>query len=316
MKTIDSSKGNWSKGVVNADETMDSTKQLVAYVTNELHQFLAENRVITSLDISVNYCNTDKTAFDGYSTSIVAAKVSEELSKNLLTWENSCITVDGNTVVYDDCNDTLRERLVKYLDIVCSRGMMNKHQYERFSSTLYRVYELLTLKPSDDKAYVNETVIAIQEPNLILNRMQLPYCVKYFSETLACPDEFYKLVKIDDKSADPIDDADAKTKLDEFIKRWFKSGKIYDKDRDEFYTEFATLYESISKTSDGSEAGMIPVRRSTRSKRVMGMKPLFNYVEINEILHRYGLNYNITYKQEHEPDGDTPKRRNALALKE
>ena len=303
-KIIDYEQGVWKKTIVNPDETIERSKDVVSYASDKLEEFNEENRIITSMTITVNYCNTEETT-----SGVPTDRISSKLDEVLLTLEESSIHLKENYIEYAETNGTIHDKIIRYLDVIVSRGMMNEHQYARFYDVMNKVYALLTGNRRGE----------FDIPNII-DYMNLDYELKCFPPTTACPDIFFKLIKKSTKSSDvgsTVND-DEKDKLDQFMKKWFnQGGKIYDKDRDEFYMEFMTVYESIINSStQNNDDGSITVRRRSKQRQVMGMKPMLNYVEINKILEKYGLNYHIIYQQEPGPAEERGKRRNSLSLKD
>ena len=307
-KIRDDEFGRWTKNIVNPDETLERSSNIIKYVSNEMKSFDTEKRIITSMSISVNYCNTDESVASDINSQI--DRVNKLLEDGLLVWETSELTTGGDhTVIFKDDGLTMRDRVIHYMDVVVSRGMMNSYQYLRFADTITSIYKIFT-----GRNEVTENI------NFILENMNLDYGLKYYPATVACPDEFFKLIRYDTVStmvnnnvSDSIRDA-----VDTFMKKWFNNGnsKIYDKDRDEFYTQFSSMYESIVNNNSSNEKdGVITPARRNRSKKVMAMKPLMNYSDINKILDKLGLNYHISYQQETDKSGNETKRRNSLSLK-
>lgn len=308
-KIVDNEHGVWSKTIVNTDETMDHSKDIITYVTDHLNQLTNDARIITSMQVTVDYCNTDETSLAMYKD--VKSKVSDIVKDGLLIFEESEININNSKISYNEDNDTIRDKIVKYIDIIVSRGMLNEHQFIRVADVMNKIYALLT--GDRDKTFSLTTII---------DNMDLHYEVKYYPPTVACPDVFFKVVKVSSPLVvEMVSDQHKinRDKIDQFIKKWFKeeNGKIYDKDRDEFYMEFMEMYESIEKSStDTNEDGSITIRRRVKPKQVMGMKSMINYADINKILEKYGLNYHISYQQEVAPSEERGKRKNSLALKD
>lgn len=304
-KIIDYEQGVWKKTIINPDETIERSKDVVSYASDKLEEFNEDSRIITSMTITVNYCNTEET-----NSNIPANWISSKLDEVLLTLEESSIHLKENYIEYAETNSTIHDKIIRYLDVIVSRGMMNEHQYARFYDVMNKVYALLTGNRRGE----------FDIPNII-DYMNLDYELKCLPPTVACPDTFFKLIKKSVKATEISDSVNGsdRDKLDQFMKKWFnQGGKIYDKDRDEFYMEFMTVYESItnSSTNNSDDDGSITVRRRSKQKQVMGMKQILNYVEINKILEKYGLNYHIIYQQEPGPAEDRGKRRNSLSLKD
>ena len=308
-KIINDEIGTFKKTIINPNNTIESSNQLIDFATNTINLFSDEKRIVTKMEIYAEYNNSDETEDAIFYNDNIHYRIHEELLNGLLILEDSTMKLrDGGIMYYKESESSLRDKIVEYLNIICSIGMMDSYQYKRFSNTIYNVYGILT----------NNGCSSYVDIDTIFNHMNLDYTIKHFEPTVACPDKFFKLIKNDNSI--PIltttVDPKVKEKLDEFIQRWFDNGKrkIYDRDRDEFYTEFTILYDSINNKT--SEKGIITITRrsSSRTKKVIGMKPLINYTDINKILRHYGLNYSIKYHQETEKTDNGYKRRNLLSL--
>lgn len=310
-KIINDEYGNWNKTIINPGDTVESSDKLIDYATNALNIFSDEKRIVTKMEISVEYNNsTDTLSALSVCNDNIHIKIAKELEEGLLVLEESSLKTKNSNLIYKEDTTTLRDKLISYLDIICSKGMMNSYQYKRFSNTLYKVYGIIT----------NNGCNSYVDIKSVLNNMNMDYTIKHFQPTAACPEEFFKLIKNNNEAPLIVTtvNEEMKQKLDEFIRKWFDNGKrkIYDKDRDEFYIEFMTLYDSINKRNDSSDKGVIAVTRRSipRTKKVIGMKPLINHTDINKILRHYGLNYSIQYHQETEKTDNGYKRRNLLSL--
>lgn len=319
MKVINNEQGTYKRTFVNSYEDMEVTNDIIEFVCGDMKSFSRDNRVITSMTVTVNYCNTDVTTIPAYDDIHDEMIDYENLSaKGIISWDESKMRIqseDGVRVMrYKEQTWSMRHRLIYYLNATCSRGMLDVYAFNRFAETIIAIFEVLTRVEKDTN-----------DVNHILQLMELPYEVKEYPPTVACPEHFFKLIRInefpsavtDDESNDDHE-AIAK-KIDEFMQQWFNNGngKVYDKDRNEFYMEFMTMYEAAKEQDD---KGMIPVTRRKQkqrtSKNIMAMKELINYSGINDILKQYGLNYHITYQQEVNTTGEGPKRRNSLSLKD
>ncbi len=311
-KIINNESGTFKKTIINPNNTIESSNQLVDFATNAINLFSDEKRIVTKMEIYAEYNNSDETQNAIMYNDNIHYKINEELSNGLLILEDSTMkSSDGGIMHYKESETSIRDKILKYLNIICSIGMMDSYQYKRFSNTIYNVYGLLTNNGYGYSSYL--------DIDTIFNHMNLNYSIKHFEPTVACPNEFFKLIRNDNNApvlAISTVDPEVKEMLDEFIQRWFDNGKrkIYDGDRDEFYIEFTTLYDSINNKTN--ERGIITVTRrsSSRTKKIIGMKPLINYTDINKILRHYGLNYSIKYHQEIEKTDNGYKRRNLLSL--
>lgn len=316
-KLVSNQHGTYKRTIVNPDESIENSDGIIEFICGDMMSFGKEKRVITSMTLTVNYCNTDAINVDEIGIMYDSRYLSD---MGLMTWEESDIFTSNEAsterIRHRDNESTMRHRIVQYLNITCDRGMMDRYQYNRFANTIISIYKMLTVTKSN------------ADVNHILELMELPYEVKEFPPTVACPDHFYKLVRIppipasnngDSQCNATIDPAVTK-KIDDFMKLWFDrgNGKICDNDRNEFYIEFMTMYES-AKNAEKDDKGMIPVtRRRSKSKNstnVMAMKELINYSDINKILKEHGLKYYIVYSQEVNTTSNGPKRKNSLSLK-
>lgn len=298
----------YHKTLVNAGETAEGSKFLEEHAIRRIQEFGNSDKIITACTLDIEYLNGSES---GDNTLETDADTSDYLEPDLL--ELGKITPGV----------TIKETIIKYLERVSARGRLNDAQFKRFRNTISYVYNKLVAGSAGTR---KDTSI-----NSVLDTMHTGYRVIYVHPTSATPEEFYYVEKIrstydanpgaNNKDALPSDvievfkNPDVKKRLQEFMDVWFNNGKskVYDKDRDEFYHEFATLYQSIlHPMKDVDENGVLNI---VRSRKVIAMRPMITYPEINKILQAAGFNYQIAYRQELATDDESIEYHHSLSLR-
>ena len=316
--------GTYSKLIINPADTEEGSEKLINYVNNELVKFKESSKVISSCEITIEYC-PDNGVF-GIGDSLIDNELLI-MSKDSSVYSNYPDTIS----VDDHC--TLYEKISKYLEVISSRDVLTDDEYSRFKHVITVIYErLLTVNNKLRNSFEMEDNNVI---NGMLKSMNMKYRITYSQKEGSLKKEYHLTRLPEDINAvykpentvnkkittnnisELFSIPENKEKLQSFMDTWFlkdKTGKVWDRDRDEFYHQFSVLYNSI--VNPVNEEGVLEV---VRQKKVMCMNPMISYVDINKILQSAGFNYSIVYRQEQNHDDSEytfrPKYRHSLSLK-